>query len=241
VLLAGCDRVFGLGDPYEDARAAGSDAEMRPADGAIDAPADATDKIPQPLLHYRFDGDLHDANGGASATCTNSGGGGCAFETGVYGMAVTFDGSSIGEITLPSLPPSFTLMAWVSQGNGPVLDLTKVLSTTMPVYGLALSNGVSFYSYSGTMLQQTTAFQPTDKWMHLAVTYDGTTQTLYVDQIAQASTAVHAITYGANHVMCLGCRMNASTTYFTGAIDDVYIFDSVLTMPEIAAYASSAR
>ena len=245
--LAGCDRVFGLGDPYEDARAPGSDA-VRPVDATgdatHDAPADADGRIPQPLAHYRFDGTYAEASSGAPATCTTSAGGACGFDPGKYGMALHLDGSSIGEITLPSLPPTFTLILWVKYGSaGPVLDLAQSLaSPSTDLWLLDVGNMIQFTSNSGTGTAITASPRPIESWTSIAVTYTGTAQTLYIDDVQAAMTVAGTITYGANHVMCVGCRLSQSpTTYFAGSVDDVYVFDQVLTQAEIAAYVGSAH
>lgn len=246
LLLGACDRVFGLGDPYEDAAGGGS-ADAQPGDASVDAmrdaPADATDKIPMPLLHYRFDGDYTEAGGGAVATCTTSTGGVCSFVSGKYGSALNLDGSSIGQITLPSLPPSFTLMLWIGTASGPAIDLGKTLSSpTSDVWWLDVGNGVAFQTISGTSVQLTSSPRPLEQWTNIAVTYDGAHQIIYLDGIAAAQTAVGAISYGTNRVVCVGCRQTQTThTFFAGTIDDVYVFSSALTQAEIGAYAGSAH
>ncbi|MBV8762661.1 MAG: LamG domain-containing protein [Deltaproteobacteria bacterium] len=244
LLLAGCDRVFGLGDPYEDAPRGGGSADALAVDAPPpgDAPIDGPDKRPAPLVHYRFDDTFAEAGGGANASCTTSGGGDCLFVAGKYGGALHFDGSSIGHITLPSLPPSFTLMLWVDSASGPAIDLAQqVAAPTRDVWWLDLGTSIAFQTTSGAT-QTTVAARPNETWTHIAVTYDGTRQLLYVDAIAQAQTFVGALAYGTNNLVCVGCRMSQATTmYFSGDLDDVYIFDRALTQTEIGFYAGSAH
>ena len=242
VVLAGCDRVFGLGDPYEDARPSDVAIDMpRPqADAPADALDDAPEMIPQPLVHYRFDNSYAEAGTGMPATCTNSGGGGCAFVAGVYGEALQLDGSSIGQVTLPSLPPVFTVMVW-AKGSGVVYDLQQLLTQSPDVWWLDMSNGITFKSRSGSTVQTSSVSRPVETWTNIAVTYDGVDQQLYVDTSLNVVTPVGAISYGGNRVVCIGCRMGSSTTYLSGAIDDFYVFDTALTQAEIAAYANTAH
>ena len=246
LLLAGCDRVFGLGDPYEDARAAGS-ADALAVDGTQptrDTGADGDTRIPQPLVHYRFDSSLQEAGGVQKATCTTSASTPCLYSMGVYGEALHFDGSSIATFPLPSLPPTFTLMVWVHTGPGPVIDLPQSVGVpSRDTWELDLAgNGITFSSYGSSGTQITGGARPAETWTHIAVTYSGTQQRVFVDQAPQAVTQVSTIAYGADQTVCVGCRTSQTTTeYFVGDIDDVYVFDSVLTQAEITAYATSAH
>ncbi len=245
--LAGCDRVFGLGDPYEDAPGTGGSGDARPSDGAerpVDVLPDVDGRLPTPLLHYRFDGTYAEAGGGAMATCTTTGGAPCGFEPGKYGMALHLDGSSIGEITLPTLPPSFTLIAWVNiAAAGPVFDLSQgLVASSAEVWSVDFGNMIVFSTTSNVGAVISSTQRPLESWTNVAVTYGaGDVQVLYADLIqGTAPASVGTLAYGANNVVCLGCRLSQMPTqYFAGAIDDVYVFDRVLTQTEISAFASS--
>ncbi|HSN26337.1 MAG TPA: LamG domain-containing protein [Kofleriaceae bacterium] len=246
VALAGCDRVFGLGDPYEDAPGTGTGDAHRGDGPAMpaDASGDADGRLPTPLLHYRFDGTMAEAGGGAMATCTTSVGAACGYAPGKYGMALHLDGSSIAEITLPSLPPSFTVIAWVNYAaSGPVFDLSQALASSSEVWSLDFSDMILFSTQSNTGSGVSGAVRPTETWTSVAMTFGaGDVQYLYTDLIATSPVSVGTLAYGANSVLCVGCRLSQTPTqYFTGAIDDVYVFDRVLTQAEISAYASSAH
>lgn len=243
--LAGCDRVFGLGDPYEDAPGTGDGRRGDGAGSAADASVDSGGRLPVPLLHYRFDGTYAEAGGGAMATCTTNVGAACGFVPGKYGTALRLDGSSIAEITLPSLPPSFTVIAWVNYAApGPVFDLSQALAVSTEVWSIDLASSIQFTTTSNVGTAITSAPRPLETWTNVAVTYGaGDVQVLYADLTQGAApTAVGTLAYGANSVLCVGCRLSRTPTeYFTGGIDDVYVFDRVLTQTDIAAYASSAH
>lgn len=245
--LAGCDRVFGLGDPYEDAPGTGGSGDARPSDGVgmpADAPVDGDGTLPVPLLHYRFDGTYLEASGGAPATCTTSASSTCGFVPGKYGMALHLDGSSTGEITLPSLPQTFTVMAWVNlASSGPVLELAQQLpAPSSDAWSIDVGTAIQFNSSSSVGTAITSSPRPSETWTNVAVTYSGTQQTLFVDGIKSASTVAGTITYGVNRVLCVGCRLSQMpTTYFGGGVDDVYLFDHVLTQTEIGEVAGAAH
>src|SRR5262249_7177951 len=77
-------------------------------------------------------------------------------------------------------------------------------------------------------------------WHHVAYTWDGTTNRLYIDGTAATSTATShdagAVTYAF-----LGATGGAlPADFYSGALDEVRIYDRALAVSEIAAMALGA-
>ncbi len=74
-------------------------------------------------------------------------------------------------------------------------------------------------------------FWETDVWHHICLTYDGTTARLYVDGIEVASEAKSwDLALSRAHI---GRQVNDAAEFWNGTIDDVRIYDRVLTPDEI--------
>ena len=76
------------------------------------------------------------------------------------------------------------------------------------------------------------------QWHHHAATYDGATFHAYIDGVASGTTTVALGAYTPDD-LAIGCDLNfgALVQRFDGAIDDVRLYDRVLTPVEIAALA----
>ncbi len=81
---------------------------------------------------------------------------------------------------------------------------------------------------------------PLDVWIHLAATYDGAQQRLYVNGSQVAELAATTTIMADKTLLCLGCGQNNDTTLIEplgGLLDDVRLYDRALTAAEIAALA----
>ncbi len=76
------------------------------------------------------------------------------------------------------------------------------------------------------------------RWQHLALSFDGTTKRVYVDGTLRAQRAAGSIVYDG-HAITLGCDDNVGVGEpFTGALDELEIYDRALADAEIAALAA---
>jgi len=72
-------------------------------------------------------------------------------------------------------------------------------------------------------------------WHHVAVVWDGTTMTSYLDGVQRASDAwAHTLGTGDGHLNLGAQGIVSSNTLYAGAIDDVRIYDCAWTTAEIA-------
>jgi hypothetical protein len=148
---------------------------------------------------------------------------GCAkLETATYTVALWLSAATTTHYSVIAKP----YMA----GTGAAHDSWQLMSDTDFNYSTYANNVDQDLRASGAVAPTT--------WQHVAFTFDGTTKVLYVDGLVKASTiAIPAPTDTSSAV--IGCDVDmAPTMFFAGAIDDVMVFDRVLSPSEIAALAT---
>jgi hypothetical protein len=245
--LAGCDRVFGIGDPYEDAAAmvGGSDA-MADAigdDAAADAPAEKSDAIGEPeppmLIRFPFDGDLRDSTGMTSATAPN---GDLAKTTGGrFGGYVEVNGTQCIEFTLAAMPPQFSIVMWVETtgpvpGQEPLLVRPDVTVSQDNDWALLGSDTLMSFDMLETM-EMFYEFQPglSTNWQEFAVTFDGFMLRTYVNGAQATMSSATSPSYGIGTTVYLGCDGRGTANgQFVGRFDDVQIYGGPLTAGQVS-------
>ena len=161
---------------------------------------------------------------------------------GRYGGALTFDG--INDLVTIADANSLdlnrmTLEAWVRPtGLG---DWRAVLLKEQPgqlVYALYAStdNGrpSGHVFTSGDMMVRGPSVLPADTWSHLAMTWDGTTERLYVNGTQVATTALTGTAATSSGALRIGGN-NVWGEWFAGAIDEVRVYNRAISAAEIAA------
>ena len=169
---------------------------------------------------------------GATWTAGRSGGG-----------ALSFNGSTsivtIANAASLQLTTGMTLEAWVRPAalNDWEAILYKPRSATGLTYALYGTDGASRppSGYVGLGSTESSVVGPSqlalNGWSHLALTYDGATETLYVNGIAVSSVSVIGSMQNSTGALTLG-NDNLGEA-FAGLIDDVRIYSRALTPTEI--------
>ena len=243
VVLAGCDHVFGIGDPYEDARVSSNGS-----DAAIDTPTgsgrDATSVIDasltsQAIVHFTFDGTMSDDQFRTVAACM--GGGSCGTVTGGHVGFGSLGLSSGGcaKFVPNSYPPQFTLAMWVypnSTAQQTLIARAFAATSTHAIWNLqgSSTSAMTFTTSNGAVDDAvvTTAKLGTNTWQHFVVTYDGTNLRIFLDTTEIGSLGLTLVSAGDVEAY-LGCNAPGTSGFFTGNIDDVFIFDRALSSSEI--------
>lgn len=167
---------------------------------------------------------------------------------GKFGGALTFNGSS-ARVSIPDAPSlqitaALTLEAWVRpttvtsawrdvifKGNDNYYLNATSPSSSRPAAG-ALFSGVHGEVYGTSALGA-------NAWTHLATTYDGTSQRLYVNgalvssraQSGPISTSNNPLEIGGDHIYGL---------YFAGQIDEVRVYDTALSQAQVQTDMNTA-
>jgi hypothetical protein len=152
----------------------------------------------------------------------------------------TFNGTSsriaLTVSQLPAANAAQSIAAWVNINALPgsassIVSLTG--SSSAVKLGLS-STSLRVLRNDGTALVTTTA-PSTGTWHHVAYTWNGTSNTLYVDGVAVIATATAhdgaAVTGGF-----IGAT-SAVADFFNGSIDEVRIYDRALTAAEVSSLA----
>lgn len=236
VTLAGCGRVgfdaIGTGD---------SDARL---DGA--GSGDIPDAFHLgPVFELPFETDfLKDPAGGRDGTCTS-----CPSATpGIHAgtSAASFDGSRCVYAAGGALRPSqFTFAAWERPNDQrketifsrPFNGATSS-EDTFELYMLAGASDV--FVIAGDTTLQMTMPNAVGIWHHVAGTFDGTTLITYLDGVMVTSRAGLLPSPYADDPFMIGCDRDAGVeqSNFDGTIDEVKLYDRVLSAAEIAVLAT---
>jgi hypothetical protein len=165
---------------------------------------------------------------------------------GRFGSALSFNGSSnmvtVNDANSLDLTTGMTLTAWVyptvapsgwrtivaKERSGGVVYFLHAGSTSnnRPATGVYISNAER-QLFGGSRLSANT-------WTHLAATYDGTTQRLYVNGVQVSSRAQTGTIQTSTNPLRIGGN-SPYGEFFQGRIDEVHIYNRALTQAEIQA------
>ncbi|HET8755685.1 MAG TPA: LamG-like jellyroll fold domain-containing protein [Solirubrobacteraceae bacterium] len=186
--------------------------------------------------------------GDASGTGNDGTVSGAARTTGRYGGALSFDGVndwvSINDANSLDLTNRMTLEAWVRPtGLG---DWRTVVIKERPgqlayaLYASTDNNRPSGHVFTtADIATRSSSVLPANTWSHLAFTYDGAATRLYVNgtQVATGTLTGSALTSSSP------LRIGGNSVWgewFSGAIDEVRIYNRALTATEIATDRDTA-
>jgi gliding motility-associated-like protein len=157
--------------------------------------------------------------------------------------ALNFDGTDAINIGQPiTSGSSYTMEAWVNyQPPGGNNTASNIISSYNNPFFISTDNKL----YAGVGLNYTVvsspATIPSNKWTHVAVTFDNTTNSmlLYVNGVQVASgTSVSGFTLSGSEPLYIGSHTGTSpsfspTSFFKGNIDEVRIWNSVRSATDI--------
>ena len=206
----------------------------------------------RPSLHVTAAGNLVAAynfdEGSGTVLIDRSGNGnhgtlvnGPVWTTGKYGGALTFDGTNdivtINDASALRLTNTMTLEAWVSSTTS--TGWRSVLLKEIPgdlsyaLYGNTGTNRPGVQITTTTAADARGAAQlPLNTWVHMAATYDGATLKLYLNGALVSSKAAAGTLRASTNPLRIGGNLIWGE-YFKGQIDDVRIYNSVLTQAQI--------
>jgi len=201
-------------------------------------------QVGAPVAWYKLDessgNSAADASGnGLTASLVNA----PTFTAGQNGNALTLNGTTqyatVQNAAALNPTSAITLSAWVKAtdwaGNRRILQ--KGISDNQ--YRLLAENGVLKFDLKN--VGSITAALPTVGVWHLVTgTYDGTKMTLYVDGVAQVSTAKTGAIATTADALVIGAKRTGDANpgnYFKGSLDDVRVYDRALTLAEVQTLA----
>jgi hypothetical protein len=191
-----------------------------------------------PVGWWKFDDNTNDSAGTNHGTANGLPG----YVAGMDGQAISLDGVndyvSVASVGISGAAPR-TIAGWAKADVTEMNDWTNVFGFTGPA-----ENGRHFdIQYVGDTDSSTHGYygvhmygdeydiMPVDlDWHHLAATYDGTATSYYGDGVLRGSATYAIDTPGA---IRMGKRED-NDNYFPGSVDDVRIYDYVLSDAEVA-------
>ncbi len=157
------------------------------------------------------------------------------------GKALSFNGTSnyvrVNDSASLHLTTGMTLEAWVNMTGGSswrtVIFKERPGGMTYSLYAQNGSNRPVGQIYTNAEQDaQGAAAVPLNTWTHLATTYDGATQKLYVNGVQVASRAQTGSIISSTGLLKIGGNAIWSE-FFQGLIDDVRIYNRALSLTEI--------
>jgi hypothetical protein len=171
---------------------------------------------------------------------------------GRFGNAMVFNGTNNwvnvadGAANSPlDLRQSMTIEAWVNptalNGWETVVMKERNGGLAYALYahdGAPLAGGVAAPAgYNNTtgvdMPVRGTSAIPLNQWTHLAMTYDGGNQRLYVNGNLVATTTLTGVNTQSNNALRIGGNGQFAGEFFSGMIDEVRVFMTVRTAAQI--------
>lgn len=142
---------------------------------------------------------------------------------------------------------SFSLEAWVLQkstiGSATIISKGDIKTSNKRGYHLALNSGranLTWYNISGLPILNITSpyVIATDKWHHIAATYDGTTAKLFIDGLEVATGTPSGSPTTGTEKFLIGAMYDSGTptvpkNCFKGYIDEVRIWNTSLSTQQI--------
>lgn len=163
----------------------------------------------------------------------------------VSGGVLNLDGNGdYAEFTTPLVPNAGSYsIALFAKGNGPQAGYTEMISQGFsggPGFYLGTDGGGQFMRASDAWGVTGVAFGLPNTWTHyaLVVNAGASTSSLYVNGVLAASVPWAIATNPAGTPTRLGAQFGPYGEFFNGAIDDVRIYDGVLSGAEIASLAN---
>ena len=164
---------------------------------------------------------------------------------GKFGGALSFDGINdwvtVADADSLDLTTGMTTEGWVRPtaiGTGWRTVMLKEQPSNL-IYSLYAGNGkgraaTDLFTTADRGLSGTTA-TPLNAWTHLAATYDGTTQRLYVNGVQVATKATTGAIKVSTGALRIGGNGTWNDEWFAGLIDEVRVYNRALTATEIQA------
>ena len=162
--------------------------------------------------------------------------------TGRFGSALSFDGVndivSVPDSASLDLTNRATLEAWVNPAVLGTAWRTALLKEQAGqlVYALYANNDLNRPSghlfTTGDLFSSGTAALSLNTWSHLAMTWDGTTQRLFVNGVQVGSRAVSGTLVNGAGALRFGGN-NVWSEWFSGQLDEIRIYDRALTQAEL--------
>jgi hypothetical protein len=193
---------------------------------------------------------------GQGTTAIDSSGNGCdgqitgaVYVPGKYGTALKFNGAESVYIGFPDalqvdIVGPFTAEAWVKVDHAPPADHSTIIfmqaGGTLTI-GFTSSTGGGFYGYAGDNVKITDPDPfPVGEWVHVAHTFDGTTQKLYRNggEIASQDASQANFGHPEDSPWVIGAWSTQDQYFLEATLDELRVSDEALPANELGFFGS---
>ncbi|HUV66196.1 MAG TPA: LamG domain-containing protein, partial [Sedimentisphaerales bacterium] len=196
------------------------------------------------VAYYAMDNNAEDGSGNGNHGTLQ---GAPQWVEGLIGKALQFNGGTdyVEVADAPGLDiiNTITIAAWIKAntfGNwrGFVVKGLETAPYAMQMWGDgSLRFGWNYGSPPGAVgngLVNSNGKMPLGEWAHLAVTYDGSTLSFYINGGLDTQETDVSLVFGTNdEPLILGCDFPGGDEYFDGAMDDVRVYNRALSPSEV--------
>ncbi|MGW5154836.1 LamG-like jellyroll fold domain-containing protein [Nonomuraea wenchangensis] len=238
------DGGLAAGTYYYRVLATDAAGNLSPSSNEVSAAVTAPPATPGLVAAYGMNEGAGTTVGDSSGKNNTGAGTDTTWANGKHGKALSFNGTS-SWVTVPHaqslrLTNALTLSAWVRPATVDAWRTVLMKENAFgPAYGL-------YAAYDGAplgWLQNATTFKtvvgddplPINQWSHLAVTYNGTIITLYLNGTQIDQTPMTGNLADDGGVLRLGGNNIWLDEFYSGLIDEVRIYNRVQTAAEIQA------
>lgn len=124
----------------------------------------------------------------------------------------------------------YTLMAWISADN-PGNQWIVAKASTLAGYGLQMQ-GTPLYRCTHRGTNEDSSTTPDATFRQIACVYDGVDVEIFVDGTSEGSSAITTDASNTTNAFVIG-SFDGVSNFFTGHIDEVYVFSRALAESEI--------
>lgn len=166
------------------------------------------------------------------------------WEAGKYGNAFNFDGTT--HITVPNAEPLSELTHPMSAGlwinPTAVGGWRSILEMDGPTgWKIGTHDGSDAIVWTTYFVKDFVAVTPVPvgEWTHIAATWDGSEVLIYFNGELDAAVAGGGvIDVSVEPSLDIGYRSSSASSYYEGAVDEVFIFDRIISKGELNTYMS---
>ena len=198
---------------------------------------------------YKFDGNANDSSGNGNHGTVN----GATLTTDRFGnpnSAYSFDGndwiSTANSTSLAGIYNTITVSAWIRPNvSGSSCILCKGTTSSLRQYGLVVNttattgnyciNDGNYYGSYGDIYVNSSTPPSVGVWQHVTMTYDGSVVKAYLNGTLVGTRSVSGYFPEVSGGLLLGKDPPGSLEYYSGAMDDVRIYNRALSAVEVAA------
>ncbi len=196
----------------------------------------ATPPLPGLISWWRAENNANDVIGANHGTLTN----GATFGPGKVGTAFSFDGAD-DLVTIPSINAgaNYTVEFWLYPKRSASYEHLVSNSGGSANYGdlYFRDNHIEYWQGGVQRVSSPVSSVPLLTWSHIALSYDGGVNRIYVNGVALAVSVNHSEVF--NNPLAFGYTNAPSNNRFQGLLDEISLYNRALESSEIVALYSA--